>query len=103
MTVRFNARALLTDSEQVPVTTRESFDFVIIGGATATTYEWSGEGCSDTGFDEGQLLETGNAVDGGVCISIAEEDLDHPDTLVSLTFNLDEAVYFGNAAPAAGA
>ncbi len=104
MVVRFSARAVLTGSEQVPVTTRESFAFEILGGATSTVVAWPGEGCeAGDNFDEGLLLDTGEEVIGDVCVSIAVDDFDHPDTLVAVTFNLDEAIYFGtgnDAAPA---
>ena len=100
---RFDAVALLTASEQLPVTTRESFDFAILGGATGTTYVQTEQGCADgTGFDEGMSADVGETVEGAVCIPISVDDFEHADTLIAVTFNLDEAIYFGEtAAPAA--
>ena len=104
MVVRFSARAVLTGSEQVPVTTRESFAFEVLGGATSTVVAWTGEECgAGNDFDEGLLLDTGEEVVGDVCVPIAVDDFGHPDTLIAVTFNLDEAIYFGtgnDAAPA---
>ena len=97
----FEAEALLTDSEQVPVTTLESFDFVILGGVSGTRSEWTGEGCGRGDFDESLLLDIGDAVTGSVCVEIPSVDLYAPNTIVAITFNLDEEVYFGEATPAA--
>ena len=100
---RFEAVALLTASEQLPVTTLESFDFAIFGGATATTYERADQRCGDDiDFDKGMSVDVGETVEGSVCIAIPAADLSHPNTLVAVTFNLDEVEYFGEAsAPAA--
>lgn len=102
--IRFSASAVLTGSEQVPVTTRESFAFEVLGGATSDVVEWPGDGCGpEDNFDEGQLLDTGEEVTGDVCVAIHVDDFEHPDTLVAVTFNLDEAIYFGLSGDAAAA
>ena len=99
----FNVRADLITSTQTPVTTLESFDFAVVGGATSTTYEPSDleEGCNNldiTAFDDAALLQDGDTVEGSICLAIDAQDIDHPDTVVALRFNLGEAAFFGQAA-----
>ena len=99
---RFGAMSLLTASEQLPVTTLESFDFAIRGGATGTTYVQTEQGCADgTDFDEGMSVDVGETVEGAVCIPISVNDFEHADTLIAVTFNLEDIVYFGDGPAAA--
>ncbi len=94
-----DVQAELRRSEQLPVTTLESFDVQIFGGATSAIYAQTtlGQDCGDevNTFDINAPTSEDDVVDGTVCIAIPDEDLGHPDTLIAVQFNLGEIAYFG--------
>lgn len=100
--VGFEAELTLVEAAKEPLAPGFNFSWEILGGATARVYgpatiETTSFGCGVTpnSFDDFAEVFTGGTLTGTVCIPIPTEDLDHPDTRVSLDFSDGDRAIFG--------
>lgn len=100
--VGFEAELTLVEATKEPLAPAFNFSWEILGGATArvygpTTIETPSFGCGVTpnSFDDFDEVFAGGTLTGTVCVPIPTEDLDHPDTRVSLNFSDGDRAIFG--------
>lgn len=97
----FDAEMTLASTGTEPLSPGFNFTWEILGGDTASVYDDStidglyGCGFLESEFDEFAEVFVSGTLSGPVCIPIPASDLGHPETRVSISFNGDARVVFG--------
>ena len=102
--VVFFAALQLESANKEPLSTWLDFDFEVVGGATNEVHTGLENRCeSDLWYDNRESamntmdeVFVGGSVAGLVCIgNVPAEDINHPDTVISVEVGNDYRVYFG--------
>lgn len=102
--VVFWAALQLESANKEPLSTWLDFDFEVVGGATNEVHTGIDNWCdSDVWYDNQETamntqdeVFVGGSVAGMVCIgNVPAEDINHPDTVISVEVGNDYRVYFG--------
>ncbi len=96
----FDVELSLVSGAKEPLSSGFNVSWEVLGGATLRVWTESSLadlfGCGSFGgeFDRFAEVFVGGTLSGTVCVPLPVEDLEHPDTRVSLAFS-DERVVFG--------
>ena len=101
--VVFFAALRLESANKEPLSTWLDFDFEVVGGATNEVHTGLDNWCdSDLWYDNQESamnthdeVFVGGSVAGLLCIKVPAEDINHPDTVISVEVGNDYRVYFG--------
>ena len=98
--VGFDVELTLLEASKEPLSAGFNITWEILGGATLRVYSESsfsdifGCGMFDDEFDTFAEVFAGGTLTGTICIPMPIEDINHPDTRISLNFD-GERVPFG--------
>ncbi len=93
--VGFPVEMMLLEATKEPLSVFPNVSFEVVGGASNAAHSGNCGVTPDGALDELAEVFVGGTISGTVCVPIAIEDLDDPNTRVALKFNRDSRTFFG--------